>query len=83
MAISWLFYNNLQKKTQCVGFLTKTFKTKHNTDEAISFARSQKKLAINRLEVGIRMSWVEKTGEGGGGGGGGGRWVGHLLDTQE
>ena len=68
MAVSWLFYN-LQKKTQCVGFFTKTFKTKHNTDEAISFARSQKKLAINRLEVGIRMSWVEKTGVGDGGGG--------------
>ena len=33
---------NLQTKTECVGFITQTYKTKHNADDAISFVRSQK-----------------------------------------
>ena len=36
------FYTNLQNKTQYVDFFTQTYKTKHNTDEAILFVRSQK-----------------------------------------
>ena len=41
-SVSWFLYTNLQNKTQCVGFFTQTYKTKHNADEAIPFARSPK-----------------------------------------
>ena len=33
---------NLQNKTQCVGFFARNYKTKHNIDNAVPFATSQK-----------------------------------------
>ena len=42
MAISWLFYTNLQNKTHCVGFFTRTYKTKYTTDGSL-FLRDRKK----------------------------------------
>ena len=46
MAISWIFYTNLQNKTQCVGFFTRTYKTRLYR-WVISFVRSQSILQVS------------------------------------
>ena len=48
MAISWLRYTNLRNKTQCVGFFTRTYKTKHNTDYLL-FLQDRKKVSVGIL----------------------------------
>ena len=48
---------NLQTKTECVGFITQTYKTKHNADDVISFVRSQK--SWHKYIVSKRFSGLE------------------------
>ena len=76
MAISLLLYTNLQSKTQCTGFFTRTYKAKPTTDGLLVLEDRKKfstsilfqkvclgwKLSpiINSWGVGIRMSWLEK-----------------------
>ena len=58
MTISWFLYSKLKNKTQCVGFFTITYKLKHNTDEAIPFARLQKSQHKNIISK--KISELEK-----------------------
>ena len=48
--ISWLLFTNLQNETQCVGFFTRTYKIKHNTDGPFllrDFKKSQRKYIVS------------------------------------
>ena len=46
------------KNTQCVDFFTQTYKTKHDTDEAIPLARSQKNqhIMFQKVFLGWKLS---------------------------
>ena len=89
MAISWLLYTNLQSKTQCVAFFTRTYKTKFNTDESF-LLQDRKKVSISTLFQKVCLSWklspiINRRGWYGGRGLG---WKcpgrgGRLLGTQE
>ena len=56
MAISWLLYTNLQRKTQYVAFFTRTYKTKFNTDESF-LLQDRKKVSISTLFQKVCLSW--------------------------
>ena len=55
-SISWFLYTNLQKKLQCIGFFTRTYKTKHNTDGPF-FLRDRKKVSISILFQNVCLGW--------------------------
>ena len=48
--------NNLQNKTQCVGFFTRTYETKHTTDEPF-LLRDCKKASISILFQKVCPGW--------------------------
>ena len=94
MAKSWLLYHtNLQNKTQCAGFFTRTYKRKHNIDGTF-LLRDYQKVSISILFQKACLGWklsptIKRRGGGGGGGGGGGwgggggGWSKNVLDGKK
>ena len=56
MDISWLSYTDLQNKTLCIGFFTRTYKTKHNTEGPL-FLGDREKVSISVLFQKLCLGW--------------------------
>ena len=56
MAISLLLYTNLQSKTQCTGFFTRTYKTKPTTD-GLLVLEDRKKFSTSILFQKVCLGW--------------------------
>ena len=64
---------NLQSKTQCVGFFTRTYKTKYTKDWSLLFG-DRKKVSVSILYQKVCLGWnlspiINRLGGVGGGGG--------------